>query len=238
VEVDQLPRIAGRHRNRALAQECRTRAVELVLTGHTYQQVADHMGYANRGTVYRILQDTLQSRQADSIDEGLPSPPNISTQRRFRVHRDVDPGALLLAMFTVGVTALTTSGAWEPFNTILSTVVAIITVCFTWPLKGDSEGNKHFTKRVALAEAVAYGFIATTLLAWPVQSVMQVAMGRAATCHWWAPSSRAHCMVKERGEWVSSIDSITTTATYLSCVLGAVLAAVLFLVLRGRVPKS
>src|SRR3954451_16820147 len=69
VEVDQLPRIAGRHRNRALAQECRTRAVELVLTGHTYQQVADHMGYANRGTVYRIVQEALQARQADSIDE-------------------------------------------------------------------------------------------------------------------------------------------------------------------------
>src|SRR4051794_27570684 len=67
--LDQLPRVAGRHRNRALAQERRTRAVELVLTGHTYQQVADQMGYANRGTVYRIVQETLHARQAESIDE-------------------------------------------------------------------------------------------------------------------------------------------------------------------------
>src|SRR3954452_13754623 len=69
VELDQLPRVAGRHRNRALDKERRTRAVELVLNGHTYQQVADQMGYANRGTVYRIVQETLRARQADSIDE-------------------------------------------------------------------------------------------------------------------------------------------------------------------------
>jgi hypothetical protein len=69
MEVAELPRVTGRHRNKALAQERRTRAVELAVSGHSYQAIADLMGYANRGTVYRIVQEALKAHQATSIDE-------------------------------------------------------------------------------------------------------------------------------------------------------------------------
>lgn len=59
----------GQHRNRALAAWRRTRAVELAVEGFTYQQIADELGYANRGTVHRIVQRTLEARLAEGVDE-------------------------------------------------------------------------------------------------------------------------------------------------------------------------
>ena len=41
----------------------------MVLTGSTYQQTADELGYANRGTVHRIVQQALADHEAESIDE-------------------------------------------------------------------------------------------------------------------------------------------------------------------------
>jgi len=40
----------SRHRNRALAAWRRNEAVRLVTVGKTYQQAADELGSANRGT--------------------------------------------------------------------------------------------------------------------------------------------------------------------------------------------
>ncbi len=59
----------GRKRNRALAEWRKARAVELATQGHTYQHIADELGYANRGTVHRLVQQTLQAHQADSVDQ-------------------------------------------------------------------------------------------------------------------------------------------------------------------------
>lgn len=67
--LDNIPRVSGRHRNRALAAERRTRSVEMALSGSSYQAIADELGYANRGTVYRIVQSALHDREAESIDE-------------------------------------------------------------------------------------------------------------------------------------------------------------------------
>ena len=67
MDVVEVPRVVGRHGNKALAIRRRTRAVELVLTGRTYRQVADAMGYANRGTVYRIVQEAVKAQEVDSI---------------------------------------------------------------------------------------------------------------------------------------------------------------------------
>ena len=64
-----IPKVTGRHRNRALAAERRRRAVEMALGGATYQQIAQGMGYANRGTVHRIVQQALRQREVDGIDE-------------------------------------------------------------------------------------------------------------------------------------------------------------------------
>lgn len=65
----EIPKVTGRHRNRALAAERRRRAVEMALGGATYQQIAQGMGYANRGTVHRIVQQALRQREVESIDE-------------------------------------------------------------------------------------------------------------------------------------------------------------------------
>ncbi|MGO4341552.1 helix-turn-helix domain-containing protein [Pedococcus sp. 2YAF34] len=64
-----LPRVDGRHRNRALAAARRTRAIELRAQGLTYEQIAEELGYANRGTVCRIVGDALATQQAEAIED-------------------------------------------------------------------------------------------------------------------------------------------------------------------------
>jgi hypothetical protein len=59
----------GRHRDRALASWRRSEAVRLKAAGHTYEQVAQQLGYANRGTVHRIVQQALHTREAESVDD-------------------------------------------------------------------------------------------------------------------------------------------------------------------------
>jgi hypothetical protein len=44
------------------------RAVELMLDGKTYDQIAREVGYANRGTAHRVVAKALSERLADDID--------------------------------------------------------------------------------------------------------------------------------------------------------------------------
>jgi hypothetical protein len=67
--VAELPRVNGRHRNRALAASRGVRAVELRAAGLTYEQIAAELGYANRGTVYRIVSDALKTRTVEEVDQ-------------------------------------------------------------------------------------------------------------------------------------------------------------------------
>jgi hypothetical protein len=68
----ELPLVNGRHRNRALASARRVRAVELRTAGHTYDQIATELGYANRGTVYRVVANALETQTVDAV-KGLRS---------------------------------------------------------------------------------------------------------------------------------------------------------------------
>jgi len=65
--VEPLPPVSGQHRNRALAAQRRTRALKLIAQGQTYQQVADYLGYANRGTVHRLVSQALASQQVEAV---------------------------------------------------------------------------------------------------------------------------------------------------------------------------
>ncbi len=56
-----------RHQNRVLAAQRRTRAIQLVGAGQTYQQAADELGYKNRGTVHKIVHRALQAEQSQSV---------------------------------------------------------------------------------------------------------------------------------------------------------------------------
>lgn len=58
----------GRHRNRALASYRRSKAVELAASGRTYQEIADELGYANRGTVHRIVRQALEAQQVQNVE--------------------------------------------------------------------------------------------------------------------------------------------------------------------------
>lgn len=69
MDLIELPKVTGQHRNRALAAERRRTAVEMALVGHTYQAIADELGYANRGTVHRIVKTALADHELDSVDE-------------------------------------------------------------------------------------------------------------------------------------------------------------------------
>lgn len=63
-----IPLVTGRHRNRALSAARQARAVQLATEGHTYQQIADELGYANRGTVHHIVHDALARDRKDAVE--------------------------------------------------------------------------------------------------------------------------------------------------------------------------
>jgi hypothetical protein len=65
----ELPRVDGQHRNRALAAARRVRAVELRTAGHTYDRIAAELGYANRGTVYRVVANALETQTVEAVDQ-------------------------------------------------------------------------------------------------------------------------------------------------------------------------
>ena len=62
-----LPRVNGRHRNKALAAARRNRAVELRTQGWTYEDIAAEMGYANRGTVHAIVRQALANQEVEYV---------------------------------------------------------------------------------------------------------------------------------------------------------------------------
>jgi len=57
------------------------------------------------------------------------------------MYRRVDPAALLIAVLTVGVDPLTTTGPWERVNTIVAAVVGVVLAAFTWPRTAELPGN-------------------------------------------------------------------------------------------------
>ncbi len=61
--------IEPRRRNRPLAAWRKARAVELAIDGRTYDQIAAEVGYANRGTAYKVVQQALRARTVAAVDE-------------------------------------------------------------------------------------------------------------------------------------------------------------------------
>jgi hypothetical protein len=65
--IAELPRVNGRHRDRALAAARRLKAVELKTSGLTYAQVATELGYTSRGTAYNIVTKALKVQTAEAV---------------------------------------------------------------------------------------------------------------------------------------------------------------------------
>ena len=59
------PGISGK----TLAKWRKARCVELALAGHSYDEIALEVGYQNRGTAWRAVQDSLNSRIAEAVTE-------------------------------------------------------------------------------------------------------------------------------------------------------------------------
>ena len=68
MSIAALPRVSGRHRNKALAVARRTRAVELRGQGWTYESIAEELGYASRGTVFTVVHTALAAQEADETE--------------------------------------------------------------------------------------------------------------------------------------------------------------------------
>lgn len=64
-----IPRVNGRHQDKALARARKTRAVELRMKGLTYQQIADEMGYKNAGSVYAIIKAAQEQHLGTAVEE-------------------------------------------------------------------------------------------------------------------------------------------------------------------------
>ena len=47
----------------------RARAVELALAGYNYDDIAEQVGYANRGSAWRAVQSTLHEKAVESASE-------------------------------------------------------------------------------------------------------------------------------------------------------------------------
>ena len=58
----------GQHRNKALAQWRKARAVELAINGASYAAIAAEGGYSHRGTAYKAVHKALAERVADGVD--------------------------------------------------------------------------------------------------------------------------------------------------------------------------
>jgi cyanate lyase len=65
----ELPPVHGQHRNRALAAARRAKAVKLRTAGLTYDQIAMELGYANRGTAYRVISEALRTQTLEAVGE-------------------------------------------------------------------------------------------------------------------------------------------------------------------------
>ncbi len=80
----------GQHRDRALASWRRSEAIRLKTAGCTYEQIAQELGYANRGTVHRIVQQALDVREVESVEELR----RLELDRLDAVHASLWPQAM------------------------------------------------------------------------------------------------------------------------------------------------
>ena len=57
----------GRSKSKALLKT--SKAVKLFAEGKNFDDIARHVGYANRGTAHRVVTKALEARVADDIDQ-------------------------------------------------------------------------------------------------------------------------------------------------------------------------
>jgi drug/metabolite transporter (DMT)-like permease len=145
------------------------------------------------------------------------------------MYRKVDPAALLFAIFTVTFSPLTTVGMWDPINTVLAVVVGVVLGAFTWPrkitLKDESDKIPPIDGWIILAQAIAYGTVIATGIAWPVQQIWLE----------FVPDS-LKCKVPEKLLSETCID-IAGYVTWVALGIGLMAAIILAIWIRKRIKK-
>jgi hypothetical protein len=91
----------------------------------------------------------------------------------------VDPGALLIAVFAVGVGPHLEAGPWTVNNTIIATIVLLVVLFYLAPQPGIS--RPHLA-----AVCLVVSFILGVVLAWPVQWMLEQAGRDIATAETYA----------------------------------------------------
>lgn len=141
-------------------------------------------------------------------------------EKRPRVHRKVDPAALLFAVLAVGINPLTTPGLWDKMNTIVAAVVGMVLFAFTWPRRANLQDESgqiiQVDKWVTAAQAVVYGLVITIGSAWPIQSLL------------------VHVDCPDRCD---ADNRIAARASYWAVVIGGVFAITLFLCMRRTIKR-
>lgn len=144
------------------------------------------------------------------------------------MHRRVDPAALLIAVLTVGVDPLTTTGPWEKINTIVAVVVGVVLAAFTWPrtagVQDESGQMAQVDNWVIAAQAIVYGLIIAIGVGWPVQLLLN------------PPDCPAH-LPNLIPPACAEADRISDVATYWALGIGALAAVILFFLLRKAVMR-
>ncbi len=80
----------GNHRNAALATYRRTRALELRAQGMGYAEIAQSVGYANKGTAHKVISQALAARESEDVDVLR----QVAGDRLERLHEGLWPKAM------------------------------------------------------------------------------------------------------------------------------------------------
>jgi hypothetical protein len=146
------------------------------------------------------------------------------------MYRKVDPAALLFAIFTVTFSPLTTVGMWDKINTVLAVVVGVVLGAFTWPrkvtLKDESGKIPPLDGWITFAQAIAYGTIIATGIAWLIQWI------------WLHSVSHPNCSPNDPNATPpTACIKIADHATYVSLGIGLVTAIILSIWMWKRIKK-
>jgi hypothetical protein len=97
--------------------------------------------------------------------------------------RGVDPAALLISVFAVGLALIDGSGSWNPLNTIVSLLALLV----LWAYVLDSDRGRSVSECLAVASVI--GLVSVVTFGWPMQAIFGIR--NSLTAAYWAMAPAA-----------------------------------------------